>query len=104
MLDVEWMNSTPKGNAGVFIWADRCRRAGNRRASVEVQVLDSRDTLYLNFVRLRDFSDSWREDDTESSTPLLSGGYWSLPTHKPSSQGGQWNDIGFTDYGGSPQA
>ena len=30
VLDVEWMHLTPKGNAGVFIWADPLPRAGSR--------------------------------------------------------------------------
>ena len=45
VLDVEWMHLTPKGNAGVFIWADPLPARGQPfLRAIEVQVLDGRET------------------------------------------------------------
>ena len=80
VLDVEWMHLTPKGNAGVFIWADPLPARGQPfLRAIEVQVLDGRETPRLHVPR-RHLPDPRREDDAGS--PASRGWERSLPTRE----------------------
>ncbi len=44
VLELEWQHLKPKGNAGVFVWADAITAPGQPfHRAVEVQVLDGRE-------------------------------------------------------------
>lgn len=94
VLDVEWMHLTPKGNAGVFIWADPLPARGEPfLRAVEVQVLDGRETP--NYTSHGDIFPIHGAKMTPNH-PHPGGWDRSLPTEKRAKPAGQWNHYRIT--------
>lgn len=94
VLDVEWMHLTPKGNAGVFIWADPLPARGQPfLRAVEVQVLDGRETP--NYTSHGDIFPIHGAKMTPNQ-PHPGGWPRSLPTEKRAKPAGQWNHYRIT--------
>ena len=94
VLDVEWMHLTPKGNAGVFIWADPLPARGQPfLRAVEVQVLDGRETA--NYTSHGDIFPIHGAKMTPNQ-PHPGGWDRSLPTEKRAKPAGQWNHYRIT--------
>lgn len=94
VLDVEWMHLTPKGNAGVFIWADPLPARGQPfLRAVEVQVLDGRETP--NYTSHGDIFPIHGATMTPNQ-PHPGGWPRSLPTEKRAKPAGQWNHYRIT--------
>jgi hypothetical protein len=89
VLDVEWMHLTPKGNAGVFIWADPLPARGQPfLRAIEVQVLDGRETPFYT-----SHGDIFPIHGAKMIPDRPHPGGWdrSLPTEKRAKPAGQWN-------------
>jgi len=94
VLDLEWMHLTPKGNAGVFIWADPLPAPGQPfLRAVEVQVLDGRETP--NYTSHGDIFPIHGTTMTPNQ-PHPGGWPRSLPTEKRAKPAGQWNHYRIT--------
>ena len=94
VLDVEWMHLTPKGNAGVFIWADPLPARGQPfLRAIEVQVLDGRETP--NYTSHGDIFPIHGAKMTPNH-PHPGGWDRSLPTEKRAKPAGQWNHYRIT--------
>ena len=94
VLDVEWMHLTPKGNAGVFIWADPLPARGQPfLRAIEVQVLDGRETP--NYTSHGDIFPIHGAKMTPDR-PHPGGWDRSLPTEKRAKPAGQWNHYRIT--------
>ena len=94
VLDVEWMHLTPKGNAGVFIWADPLPARGQPfLRAIEVQVLDGRETP--NYTSHGDIFPIHGAKMTPNQ-PHPGGWDRSLPTEKRAKPAGQWNHYRIT--------
>ena len=88
ILELEWRHLKPKGNAGVFVWADALPARGQPfHRAIEVQVLDGREG-------------SWFTSDGDifpihgaSMTPKngRDGGSRAFPTEKRSKPSPEWN-------------
>jgi hypothetical protein len=94
VLDVEWMHETPKGNAGVFIWADALPAVGQPfLRAVEIQVLDGRETE--NYTSHGDIFPIHGATMTPAR-PHPGGWSRSLPIEKRAKPAGQWNHYRIT--------
>lgn len=94
VLDVEWMHETPKGNAGIFIWADALPAVGQPfLRAVEVQVLDGRNTE--NYTSHGDIFPIHGAKMTPDR-PHPSGSSRSLPIEWRARPAGQWNHYRIT--------
>lgn len=94
VLDVEWMHETPKGNAGIFIWADALPAVGQPfLRAVEIQVLDGRNTE--NYTSHGDIFPIHGAKMTPNQ-PHPNGSSRSLPTERRAKPAGQWNHYRIT--------
>jgi hypothetical protein len=94
VLDVEWMHETPKGNAGVFIWADALPAVGQPfLRGIEIQVLDGRETA--NYTSHGDIFPTHGATMTPDR-PHPGGWPRSLPIEKRAKPAGQWNHYRIT--------
>jgi Domain of Unknown Function (DUF1080) len=94
VLDVEWMHLTPKGNAGVFIWADPLPARGQPfLRAIEVQVLDGRETPFYT-----SHGDIFPIHGAKMTPDRPHPGGWdrSLPIEKRAKPAGQWNHYRIT--------
>lgn len=94
VLDVEWMHLTPKGNAGVFIWADPLPARGQPfLRAIEVQVLDGRETPFYT-----SHGDIFPIHGAKMTPDRPHPGGWdrSLPVEKRAKPAGQWNHYRIT--------
>jgi hypothetical protein len=94
VLDVEWMHETPRGNAGVFIWADARPAVGQPfLRAVEIQVLDGRETE--NYTS---HGDIFPIQGAKMTPDRPHPGGWprSLPIEKRAKPAGQWNHYRIT--------
>ena len=94
VLDVEWMHLTPKGNAGVFIWADPLPARGQPfLRAIEVQVLDGRETPFYT-----SHGDIFPIHGAKMIPDRPHPGGWdrSLPIEKRAKPAGQWNHYRIT--------
>jgi hypothetical protein len=94
VLDVEWMHLTPKGNAGIFIWADPLPAVGQPfLRAVEIQVLDGRETP--NYTSHGDIFPIHGARMTPDR-PHPGGWPRSLPSEKRAKPAGEWNHYRIT--------
>jgi len=94
VLDVEWMHLTPKGNAGVFVWADPLPARGQPfLRAIEVQVLDGRETPFYT-----SHGDIFPIHGAKMTPDRPHPGGWdrSLPIEKRAKPAGQWNHYRIT--------
>jgi hypothetical protein len=89
ILELEWMHIVPKGNSGLFVWADALPAPGQPYPrSVEVQVMDGIETK--NYTSDGDIF-SIHGATCVPDRPHPSGWARCLPSEKRSKPAGQWN-------------
>ena len=97
VLDVEWRHLKPKGNAGIFVWADAITATGQPfHRGVEVQVLDGREA-------------DWYTSDGDvfpihGATMVPDngrGGMRAFPTEKRAKPSPEWNHYQITCIDGA---
>jgi hypothetical protein len=89
ILELEWMHVVPKGNSGLFVWADALPAPGQPYPrSVEVQVMDGIETK--NYTSDGDIF-SIHGATCVPDRPHPSGWARCLPSEKRSKPAGQWN-------------
>ena len=99
ILELEWRHLKPKGNAGVFVWADALTASGQPfHRGIEVQVLDGRegpshtsdgDVFPIHGATMKPANDRGR------------GGMRSFPTEKRSKPSPNWNHYRIECVDGS---
>ncbi len=94
VLEAEWMHVKPKGNSGIFVWADALPAVGSPfTRAIEVQVLDGLETP--NYTSHGDvFSVLGAKFTPDRPHP----GKWErcLPSEKRAKPAGQWNHYKIT--------
>ncbi|MPZ18515.1 MAG: DUF1080 domain-containing protein [Luteitalea sp.] len=99
ILELEWQHLKPKGNAGVFVWADALpARGGPFLRAVEVQVLDGSETA--NSTSHGDVFAIHGARMTPDR-PHPAGWMRSLPSEKRARPAGQWNHYRITANNGT---
>ena len=94
VLDVEWRHLTPRGNAGVFVWADALPARGQPfLRAIEVQVLDGRETA--NYTSHGDIFPIHGAVMTPNR-PHPGGWSRSLPSEKRAKPSPEWNHYRIT--------
>jgi hypothetical protein len=89
ILELEWMHIVPKGNSGLFVWADALPAPGQPYPrSVEVQVMDGIETK--NYTSDGDIF-SIHGATCVPDRPHPAGWARCLPSEKRSKPAGQWN-------------
>jgi hypothetical protein len=89
ILELEWMHVVPKGNSGLFVWADALPAPGQPYPrSIEVQVMDGVETK--NYTSDGDIF-SIHGATCVPDRPHPSGWARCLPSEKRSKPAGQWN-------------
>ncbi len=99
ILEMEWRHMVPKGNAGVFVWADDITARGVPfHRSIEVQVLDN---AYGNTESHTTHGDIFPIHGA-TMTPLNGrGGERAFPTENRSKPSPEWNHYRITANDGS---
>ncbi len=97
VLELEWQHLKPKGNAGVFVWADAITAPGQPfHRSVEVQVLDGREGPgHTSDGDIFPIHGSTLKPDNGR------GGMRAFPTEKRSKPSPEWNHYRITCNDGS---
>jgi hypothetical protein len=94
ILEAEWMHVVPKGNSGIFVWADALPAIGSPfTRAIEVQVLDGLETK--NYTSDGDLFSIWGAKLTPDR-PHPAGWMRCLPSEKRSKPAGQWNHYRVT--------
>ncbi|MFO0925703.1 MAG: DUF1080 domain-containing protein [Gemmataceae bacterium] len=89
VVELEWKHVHPKGNSGVFVWADPLPAVGVPFArAIEVQVLDGHETK--NYTSHGDVFSIWGATMTPDR-PHPAGWARCLPSERRSKPAGQWN-------------
>jgi hypothetical protein len=89
ILEMEWMHLKPKGNSGLFVWADALPAVGSPfTRSIEVQILDGVETK--DYTSDGDVFSIWGAKLTPDR-PHPSKWERCLPSEKRSKPAGQWN-------------
>ena len=89
ILELEWMHVVPKGNSGLFVWADALPARGQPYPrSIEVQVMDGVETK--NYTSDGDLF-SIHGATCVPDRPHPNGWARCLPSEKRSKPAGQWN-------------
>ncbi len=94
VLELEWMHTVPKQNAGVFIWGDAITARGQPFVrAIEIQVLDGNhgDIFPIHGARMT----------PDPASP--SRGDRSLPREQRSRPAGEWNHYRITAQSGTVQ-
>jgi Domain of Unknown Function (DUF1080) len=94
ILELEWQHLKPKGNAGVFVWADALPARGEPfLRAIEVQVLDGQNTE--NYTSHGDVFAIHGAKMTPDR-PHPNGWARSLPRERRAKPAGQWNTYRIT--------
>lgn len=89
VLELEWKHVHPKGNSGLFVWADALPAVGVPFArAIEVQILDGHETK--NYTSHGDLFSIWGATMTPDR-PHPSGWARCLPSERRSKPAGEWN-------------
>ena len=99
VLDLEWRHMIPKGNAGVFVWADDITARGVPfHRSIEVQVLEN---AYGNSRGHTTHGDIFPIHGATMTPVNGRGGKRAFPTEERSKPSPQWNHYRITCQDGS---
>ncbi|MCA9151296.1 MAG: DUF1080 domain-containing protein [Planctomycetales bacterium] len=99
VLEVEWRHLQPKGNAGIFVWADAITARGQPfHRAVEVQVLDGREGEWFT-----SDGDVFPIHGTTMVPENGRGGMRAFPTEKRSRPSPEWNHYRIECVDGSIQ-
>ncbi|MCA9215881.1 MAG: DUF1080 domain-containing protein [Planctomycetales bacterium] len=97
VLELEWRHLKPKGNAGVFVWADAITAQGQPfHRGVEVQVLDGRESEYYT-----SDGDIFPIHGAVMTPENGRGGSRAFPTEKRSNPSPEWNHYRIECMDGS---
>ena len=89
ILELEWRHLVPKGNAGVFVWADDITARGQPFIrGIEIQVLEN---AYGNTERYTTHGDIFPIHGATMTPSNGRGGMRSFPTEKRSHPAPEWN-------------
>jgi hypothetical protein len=99
ILELEWRHMVPRGNAGVFIWADDITARGVPfHRGIEVQVLEN---AYGNTKHYTTHGDIFPIHGAKMTPDNGRGGSRSFPTEERSNPSPQWNHYRITCIDGT---
>ncbi len=99
VLELEWRHMKPKGNAGVFVWADDITARGQPfHRSIEVQVLEN---AYGNTRHYTTHGDIFPIHGARMTPVNGRGGSRAFPTEERSRPSPQWNHYRITCVDGA---
>lgn len=99
ILELEWLHVNPKGNSGLFVWADPLPAVGTPYArAIEVQILDGLETD--NYTSHGDVFSIWGAK-MKPDRPHPSNWERCLPSERRSKPAGQWNHYRVEAFNGN---